>query len=58
MDRTSRNNNKDSNNTQVCLIIKTSWSHSKTHHTRNDYSERAISPKQRPLPNNTTFKKR
>ena len=38
---------------QGLLIKEVSRSHTKTHHNRQDYSGRVISPSQRPLPDNT-----
>jgi len=38
---------------QVLLIHEVSRSHILTHHSRQDFSGRMISPSQRPLPNNT-----
>ena len=35
------------------LILEVSRSHATTHHSRQDFSGRVISPSQRPLPNNT-----
>jgi hypothetical protein len=35
------------------LVFEVSWSHTTTHHSRQDSSGRVINPSQRPLPDNT-----